>query len=183
MSPKGKIFIALAVAALAVPAMASAQQAYGQPQDPQSYGQPPYGQPQPGYGQPDSGPQGYGQPQPGYDQQGPGPQGYGQDQGPGPGDQQMQGGPGQGRQAQLGVYPQFHGLEKHIRRAIREERRANALGPRDAHNLMAQLRQIQAEEMSLYQAHGMNLPPRIQARIQGELSQLEIGRASCRERV
>jgi len=166
MSPKGKMFIALAVAALAVPAMASAQQAYGQPQDQQSYGQP-----QPGYGQPDSGPQGYGQPQPGYGQPGPGP-GYGQDQGPGPGDQQMQGGPRQGAHAQLGVYPQFRSLEKHIKRTVREERQANALGPRDARNLMAQLHQIQAEEMSAYQAHGMNLPPNIQARIQGELGQL-----------
>ena len=172
MSPKGKMFIALAVAALAVPAMASAQQAYGQPQDPQSYGPPPYGQPQPGYGQPDSGPQGYGQPQPGYGQPGQGPQGYGPDQGPGPGDQEMQGGSRQGRKAQLGVYPQFRSLEKHIRRTVREERRANALGPRDARNLMAQLHQIQAEEMSVYQAHGMNLPPNIQARIQGELTQL-----------
>ena len=62
--------------------------------------------------------------------------------------------------------------EKHIKRTVREERRANALGKRDARNLMAQLRQIQAEEASAYQAHGMNLPPNVQARIQGELTQL-----------
>ena len=37
---------------------------------------------------------------------------------------------------------------------------------------MAQLHQIQSEETSVYQAHGMNLPPEIQSRIQGELTQL-----------
>jgi len=163
MSPKGKMFIALAVAAFAVPVGASAQQSYGQP----DAGQQGYGQPPPGYGQ-----QGYGQPAPGYDQPGPGPQDYGQDQGPGPGDQQMNHGPKQGHRAHLGVYPQFRSLERHIQRTVREERRSNALAPRDAHHLMAQLHQIQSEETSVYQAHGMNLPPEIQSRIQGELSQL-----------
>jgi len=151
MSPKGKMFIALAVAAFAVPVGASAQQSYGQP---------------------DTGQQGYGQPAPGYDQPGPGPQDYGQDQGPGPGDQQMNHGPKQGRRAHLGVYPQFRSLERHIQRTVREERRSNALAPRDAHHLMAQLRHIQSEEASAYQTHGMNLPPQIQSRIEGELSQL-----------
>jgi hypothetical protein len=165
VSPKGKLFMALAVAALAVPALASAQQAYGPPPESPSYGPPAYDQPPPGYGQPDAGPQGYGQP-------GPGPQGYGADQGPGPDGQAMQGGPRQGHHAQLGVYPQFRSLEKHIKRTVRQERRANALQPRDAHGLMAQLRQIQSEEMSAYQTHGMNLPANIQARIQGELTQL-----------
>lgn len=157
MSLKGKMFIALAVAALAVPAVTSAQQAYGQPQDPQSYGQPP-----------NSGPQG----QPGYGQPGPGPEGYGQDQGSGPDDQQMQGGKRHGRNAQTSVYPQFRSLEKHIRHTVREEKKANTLAKRDAHRLMAQLKQIQSEEASVYQEHGMNLPPEIQSRIQVELTQL-----------
>jgi hypothetical protein len=168
MSPKGKIFIALAVAAFAVPAAASAQQGAGPPpQDPRSYGQQ-----QQDYGQPDPGPQGYGPPQPGYGQSGPTPQGYEQNQGPGPGDESMRGGQGGGHKAKTSLYPQFRSLEKHIKHTLHEARRSNTLDKRDAHRLMAQLRQIQAEEMSAYNAHGMNLPPEIEARIQGELTQL-----------
>ncbi len=141
MSPKGKMFIALAVALFTLPAMASAQQAAGQPEA-------------------------------GYGQEGPGPQEYGQDQGLGAGDQQMQGGPKQGHHAQKSVYPQFRSIEKRIRRDVRVARKADTLGKRDAHTLMAQLKQIQAEEMSVYNAHGMNLPSEAQARIQGELTQL-----------
>ncbi len=150
MSPKGKFLISLAVAALAVPAMASAQQAYGQSQYPQSSGQP----------------------QPGYDQQNAGPQGYGPDQGPQAGDQLQQGPQRHAHKAQPSVYPQFPSLEKHIRRTVHQERKANTIAKRDAHRLMAQLKQIQAEEVSVYNTHGMNLPPEVQARIQGELTQL-----------
>jgi hypothetical protein len=146
MSPKGNMFIALAVAALAVPAVASAQQAYGQPQDPQ--------------------------PQPGYTQPGAGSQGYNQDQGPGPNDQQMQHGSKKGKHTQTSVYPQFRSLEKHIKHSVHEQKKANTLAKRDAHHFMAQLHQIQAEEMSAYNAHGLNLPADAQARIQGELTQL-----------
>lgn len=149
MSPKGNILIALAVAALAAPAVASAQQAYGQPQESQSYGQP-----QADYGPPEMGPQGYGQDQ--GDQNG----------------QRMQGKQNHGRRAQTSVYPQFRSLERHIRRTVREERKSNTIAKRDAHRLMAQLKQIQAEEVSLYNQHGMNLPSDTQSRIQGELTQL-----------
>ena len=146
MSPKGKFLISIAVAALAVPAMASAQQGYGQSQYPQS---------QPGYGQQDAGPQG-----------------YGPDQGPQAGDQPQQGAQRHAHKAQPSVYPQFRSLEKHIRRTVHQERKANTIPSQDAHRLMAQLKRIQAEEMSVYNTHGMNLPPEIQARIQGELTQL-----------
>ena len=164
MSPKGKMFIALAVAALAVPAAVSAQQSYGQSRDPQSYGSQPYGAPQSG--------------QPDYDQQGPGPGSYDQGSygqgsyGQGGNGQRMQGGHGHGQHAQASVYPQFRPIEKHIKHAVKEARRSNALAPHDAHNLMAQLHQIQAEEMQAYQAHGMNLPAGEQARIQSQLTQL-----------
>jgi hypothetical protein len=154
VSLQGKHIISLAVAALALPALASAQ--------------PSYGQSQPGYAQPAPAPQA----QPGYDQPGPGPQDYGQDQGPAPGGQPMQGGSKHGHKAQKSVYPQFRSLEKHIRHTVREERKANTIAKRDAHKLMAQLKQIQAEEMSMYNAHGMNLPADAQAHIQGELTQL-----------
>ena len=82
------------------------------------------------------------------------------------------GGVEQGHRAQLGVYPQFHAMEKQIRHAVREARRSNALAPRAAHGMMAQLRQIEAEEMQIYQTHGMNLPSADQARLQSEFSQL-----------
>jgi hypothetical protein len=147
MSPTGKFLISLAVAALAVPAIASAQQAYGHPQS-------------------------YGQPQPGYDQQDSGPQGYGPDQGQQAGDQAQQGAQRRAHKPQPSVYPQFRSLEKHIRRTVHQERKANTIARQDAHRLMAQLKQIQAEEMSVYNAHGMNLPSDAQARIQGELTQL-----------
>jgi hypothetical protein len=153
MSPKGKMFTALAVAALAVPAFASAQQGYGQTQDPRSYGEP----------------------QGGYTQPGPGAQGYGQSQGdygqPTQGDQ-MRGDAKHGHKGRKSVYPQFRQMEKHIKSTVREARKSNTIASRDAHGLMNQLHQIQAEEMSMYQAHGMNLPPDAQARIEGELSQL-----------
>jgi uncharacterized membrane protein len=141
MNPKGKLFIALAVALFTLPTMVSAQQ-------------------------------GSDQPGPDYGQQGPGPQQYGRDQSPGAGDQQMQDAPKHARHAQKSVYPQFRSIEKRIRHTVREARQGNTLGKRDAHKLMAQLKQIQTEEMSVYNAHGMNLPADAQARIQGELTQL-----------
>jgi hypothetical protein len=73
---------------------------------------------------------------------------------------------------QASVYPQFASLERHIKHEIREGMRDNTLMAQDAHGLRAQLRQIHAEEMREYQAHGPDLPPRDQARIGGELQQL-----------
>jgi hypothetical protein len=84
----------------------------------------------------------------------------------------MQGGPKTGHHAQQSVYPQFRSLEKHIKHSVHEQKKANTIAKRDAHMLMAQLKQIRAEEMSAYQAHGMNLPADVQAHIQGELTQL-----------
>jgi len=166
MSPKGKLFMALAVAALAVPAIAAAQD-YGQPQNPQAYGGPQYGQPpsgEPGYGQAPDGGQPYGQAPYGQAPYGQGPAG--------PNGGPSQGGSGQGHRAHVSVYPQFRPIERHIRREIHEAKRSNALAPDAAHGLMAQLRHIQAQETRAYQMHGVNLPPAEQARIQGELTQL-----------
>ena len=167
MSPKGKMFLTFAVAALAVPAVVSAQQSYGQqPYGGQPYAPPPAGQPN--YGQPDNpqtGPQSYGQ---GPYEQGPGAQAPG---GPGYGPP-MQGDQAMSRHTQPSVYPEFRPIEKHIRHQIRMAMRSNMLAPADAHGMMAQLHRIQAEEMREYQEHGLNLPPRAQARIQGELTQL-----------
>lgn len=144
MRSKNKLLLAIAVAALAVPALASAQQAGVQPQAPQSYGATPNDHP--GSTQQDI------------------------EQNTGsissPGNEHM------ARHAPLGPYPRFHSMEKHIRRSVREARRANALAPRDAHGFMAQLRRIEAEEMQIYQTYGSNLPPAEEARLQGEFTQL-----------
>ena len=153
MNTRHKVLLAIAAAALAAPLAVSAQsydQGYGQNRNGQPpYGQPPYGQP--GYGQP-----GYGQP------------GYGQ-----PGYGQPHGDFGQGRHGHWGVYPQFRPIEQHIQHEIDEGMRDDMLMPDDARELIGQLHRIQYEEAREYRVHGWNLPYDDQARIQGELHQLD----------
>ena len=126
-----------------------------------NFGQPGYSQPgysQPGYSQPGYSQPGYGQP--GYAQPGYGDRGHGDDGGFGD------------RQAK-GVYPQFAGLERHIDAAIRDGVRDDLIARDDAHDMMRQLRDIQARERREYQVHGWNLPFDDQRRIETDLRRLD----------
>ena len=108
----------------------------------------------------------YGQPSQGYGGQDYG--GYGQrDYG------QPRGDYGRGRQGGYGVYPQFRGVEQHIRTEIYEGVREDLIERDDARDLLAQLRDIQLQEWREYRVHGRNLPYDDQARIQARLNQLD----------
>jgi hypothetical protein len=139
------IATALGVAALALPIAAQAQ-SYG------GYGQGGYGQGGPGYGQ---GGYGYGQ---GYG-------GYG-----GRGD--YYGGRGGGYGGFSG-YPEFRGIENHIRSEIIQAVRFDMIERDDASDLMNQLRQIQMWERREFSYHGWNLPPDDRERIRNALDQLD----------
>ncbi len=73
----------------------------------------------------------------------------------------------------IGVYPQFRPIEAHIMREIQDGVREDTLMPDDAHDLMAQLRRVQYDEMREYRVHGWNLPYDDQARIHAELDRLD----------
>ena len=148
MTTRQKLMLVIAAAALAAPVAGSAQSYEPDNRSPQ-YGQPAYGQ------------QGY--PQQGYPQDG-----YGQ-----PGYDHRDGDFHQRRRGRLGVYPQFRAIEGHIQYEIQDGLREDLLMPDDAQDLTGQLRQIQYDEMREYRVHGWNLPWNDQARIQGELNDLD----------
>lgn len=79
----------------------------------------------------------------------------------------------QRRRSTSGVYPQFRGIEQHIRSEIASSVRDDMIARDDAQDLLAQLRDIQNEELREYRVHGWNLPYDDQQRIQQELSQLD----------
>ena len=72
-----------------------------------------------------------------------------------------------------GVYPQFRGIEQHIRSEIYDGVRQDLLQRDDAQDLLGQLRDIQAQEWREYRVHGWNLPYADQARIQQRLTELD----------
>ena len=72
-----------------------------------------------------------------------------------------------------GVYPQFTRMENHIEAAIREGVRDDLIARDDAHELMRQLRDIQAREQREYQVHGWNLPDDDRQRIGEDLRRLD----------
>lgn len=72
-----------------------------------------------------------------------------------------------------GVYPQFRGVEQHIRSEIYQGLREDLIERDDARDLLNQLRDIQGQEWREYRVHGWNLPYDDQARIQGRLNQLD----------
>ena len=106
--------------------------------------------------------------QPYYGQYGQGSNGYGQ-----PTYGQPHGDYNRGRRDRQGVYPQFRGIEQHIRSEIYDGVREDLLQRDDAQDLLAQLRDIQAQELREYRVHGWNLPYEDQTRIQQRLNELD----------
>jgi hypothetical protein len=72
-----------------------------------------------------------------------------------------------------GSYPQFRGLEEHIRREIQEGVREDLIEQDDAQDLFRQLRDIQRQEAREFRVHGWNLPDDDRRRIQAQLDQLD----------
>lgn len=70
-------------------------------------------------------------------------------------------------------YPQFRGIEDHIRREIQEGVRDDLIEREDARDLFAQLRDIQQQEAREFRAHGWNLPPDDEYRLRAQLQQLD----------
>lgn len=78
-----------------------------------------------------------------------------------------------GRQPGFGVYPEFRDVELHIRREIQDGVREDLIEPDDARDLMAQLRDIQGQEMGEFRVHGWSLPQDDRARIRSNLDRLD----------
>ena len=70
-------------------------------------------------------------------------------------------------------YPEFRGLEGHIRDEIRDGLRQDLIERDDARDLFNQLRDIQAQEAREFRVHGWRLPDDDRARIRGRLEQLD----------
>ena len=70
-------------------------------------------------------------------------------------------------------YPEFRGIEAHIRQEIWESVREDMIEPEDARDLTSQLRDIQIEEAHEFGVHGWNLPDDDRARIDDQLTQLD----------
>ena len=77
------------------------------------------------------------------------------------------------RHTQFGSYPQFRGIEAHIRQEIVEAAREDMIQQDDARELLGQLRQIQAGEAREFRVHGWNLPQGDQQRIRAQLQELD----------
>lgn len=72
-----------------------------------------------------------------------------------------------------GSYPEFRGIENHIREEIRSGVRDDLLERDDARDLMGQLRDIQMQESREFRVHGWNLPGDDRQRIRARLEQLD----------
>ena len=70
-------------------------------------------------------------------------------------------------------YPQFRGIEAHIRSEIREAVRDDMIEREDARDLMGQLRDIQMQEAREFRVHRWNLPGDDQQRIRARLGALD----------
>lgn len=145
MTPKKIMLLAAGAAAFVFPAAASAQQNYGQPE----YRQPQY-EAQRNYGQPE------------YRQQYQGQQTYSQPNGD-----------YGARRGRFTGYPQFRGIEAHIRGEIAEAVRDDMIEREDGRDLMGQLRDIQMQEAREFRSHGWNLPGDDQQRIRARLAELD----------
>lgn len=114
------------------------------------------------------------------DQQGRGAYGYGDNRGDDQSDRydrqnsyRSSGDYYQRRRSSSGVYPQFRGIEQHIRAEIYSSVRDDMIARDDAQNLLAQLQSIQNNELREFRVHGRNLPYDDQRRIQQQLSELD----------
>lgn len=75
--------------------------------------------------------------------------------------------------ARFGGYPEFRGIEDHIRREIQEGLREDLIEPDDARDLFGQLRNIQTQEAREFRVHGWNLPDDDRYRLRSQLQQLD----------
>ena len=73
----------------------------------------------------------------------------------------------------FGGYPEFRGLEGHIRREIVEGVREDLIERDDARDLMAQLRDIQRDEAREFRVHRWDLPPDDRYRLRARLNDLD----------
>lgn len=70
-------------------------------------------------------------------------------------------------------YPEFRGIEAHIRSEIQEGVREDLIERDDARDLMNQLRDIQMQEAREFRVHGMNLPDDDRYRLRSQLQELD----------
>lgn len=77
------------------------------------------------------------------------------------------------RRSTYGSYPQFRGIEAHIRSEILSGVRDDLLAADDGRDLLSQLRQIQYQEAREYRIHGLNLPSEDDQRIREQLNELD----------
>ena len=70
-------------------------------------------------------------------------------------------------------YPEFRGIEAHIRGEIRDGLREDLIEPDDARDLFAQLSGIRQQEAREFRVHGWNLPGDDRYRIRARLDQLD----------
>ncbi|MDB5437169.1 MAG: hypothetical protein JWR47_3426 [Phenylobacterium sp.] len=77
------------------------------------------------------------------------------------------------RRARFAGYPQFRGVEAHIRGEIMQGVRDDLIERDDARDLMGQLRDIQLQEAREFRVHGWNLPDDDQHQIRSRLDQLD----------
>lgn len=70
-------------------------------------------------------------------------------------------------------YPEFRGIEEHIRREILEGMQDGSIERDDAHDLFGQLRDIQSHEAREFRVHRWNLPDDDRYRLRSQLQQLD----------
>lgn len=80
---------------------------------------------------------------------------------------------GNGWGRRFGGYPEYRGIEQHIRSEIQEGVREDLIEPEDARDLFGQLRDIQGQEAREFRVHGWNLPDDDRYRLRSQLQQLD----------
>lgn len=70
-------------------------------------------------------------------------------------------------------YPEFRGIEDHIRREIQEGVREDLIEREDARDLFGQLREIQMQEAREFRVHGWRLPDGDRYQIRARLNDLD----------
>jgi hypothetical protein len=87
---------------------------------------------------------------------------------------------GEGRESQypngggrFSGYPQFNGMEAHIRSQIVDGVRDDLIQRDDVRDLLGELRAIQVQEAIEYRVHGWDLPDQDQIRLRDQLQQLD----------
>lgn len=78
-----------------------------------------------------------------------------------------------GARRRFAGYPEFRGVEDHIRREIQEGVREDLIEPEDGRDLFGQLRDIQRQEAREFQVHGWQLPDDDRYQIASRLNQLD----------